>query len=175
MDAAYQIRRAGSDHLRFLPGIEREAAKRFVGRGLPESVLADPTSASAFQKAQQAGLLWVALSPENRPVGFALVELVDGLPHLEELDVDPAHGRRGVGSALVRAVCEWAARTGMTAVTLTTFREIPWNAPLYARLGFRPVETDTLTPALAERVREEAKRGLAADARVVMRFEAHSR
>ena len=39
------------------------------------------------------------------PVGFALVEmLADDLPHLEELDVDPSHGRRGLGTALVRGV-----------------------------------------------------------------------
>jgi hypothetical protein len=45
----------------------------------------------------------------NTPVGFALVEMVaDDLPHCEELDVDPSHGRGGLSTALVRAVCEWA-------------------------------------------------------------------
>ena len=56
--------------------------------------------------------LWVALT-EEVPVGFALVEmLANDLPHLEELDVDPSHGRRGVGTALVRAVCKWAEVSG---------------------------------------------------------------
>jgi len=33
----------------------------------------------------------------NTPVGFALVEMLAAdLPHLEEIDVTPAHGRRGL-------------------------------------------------------------------------------
>jgi len=51
------------------------------------------------------------------PVGFALVEILDGAAHLEEIDVHPAHGRRGLGSALVRAVCEWARQSELSAVT----------------------------------------------------------
>lgn len=74
---------------------------------------------------------------DDTPVGFALVEMLTGNePHLEEIDVHPAHGRRGVGSALVRTVCEWATRSGFRDITLTTFRDVAWNMPFYARLGF---------------------------------------
>ncbi len=59
----------------------------------------------------------------------------------------------------------------LSAVTLTTFRDIPWNAPLYARLGFRELSTDRLSPVLAALVREEAERGLESARRVVMSFE----
>ena len=34
----------------------------------------------------------------------------------------------------------------LPAVTLTTFRDVPWNAPFYARLGFRVIEA--LSPGL---------------------------
>jgi GNAT superfamily N-acetyltransferase len=71
-------------------------------------------------------------------VGFALVKmLADDLPHLEEIDVHPSHGRRGLGTALVREVCEWATLRGHVMLTLTTFRAVAWNLPFYARLGSR--------------------------------------
>ena len=64
--------------------------------------------------------------------GFALVKmLADDLPHLEEIDVEPIQGRRGLGTALVRAVCQWATVSGYPMLTLTTFRLAPtpprWN------------------------------------------------
>ena len=37
----------------------------------------------------------------------------------------------------------------MPAVTLTTFRDVPWNAPYYERLGFRTLAADEITPGLA--------------------------
>ncbi len=51
--------------------------------------------------------------------------LADDLPHLEEIDVDPSHGPRGLGTALVRALCDWATVSGYIMLTLTTFRAVP--------------------------------------------------
>ena len=171
MNAGYKIERAVPRHIRFLPEIERAAAELFVGHGIPESVITEETSETDFRCAQRDGLLWVAVSGTGVPVGFAWVEILDGAAHLEEVDVHPAHGRRGVGSALVRAVCDWARQSTLSAVTLTTFRDIPWNAPFYARLGFRELAADRLSPVLATLVREEAARGLESARRVVMIFE----
>jgi len=171
MDSEYRIERAAPEHLAQLPAIEAAAGRLFLDRGLPESVLADETSPDEFREAQEAGLLWVALRAEDQPVGFAHVELLDGAAHLEELDVHPDHGRRGVGAALVRAVCDWACRAGYAAVTLTTFRGIPWNAPFYERIGFSALDPSQLTPNLTAVVAEEAARGLGPGQRVVMRIE----
>jgi GNAT superfamily N-acetyltransferase len=104
------------------------------------------------------------------PVGFALVEmLAAGRPHLEEIDVHPDHGRRGVGAALVRAVCAWARSAGYEDITLTTFRAVPWNMPFYQRLGFEEIRDDALRPELVAVVRDETARGLDPGGRVVMR------
>jgi hypothetical protein len=39
---------------------------------------------------------------------------------------------------------EWAAThasaTGVQALTLTTFRDVDWNAPYYSRCGFRVLD-----------------------------------
>jgi len=53
----------------------------------------------------------------------------------------------------VSSVCEWATSQGYEAVTLTTFRDVPWNSPFYTRLGFGTVED----PALGlSHIREQA-------------------
>jgi predicted N-acetyltransferase YhbS len=171
VNTEYRIERAAPRHIRFLPEIEREAARLFIGHGVPESVITEETGEREFRDSQQDGLLWVAVSGMGVPVGFAKVEILDGAAHLEEIDVHPAHGRRGLGLALVRAVCEWARQSELSAVTLTTFRDIPWNAPWYARLGFCELAADRISPALAAVVREEAERGLESDRRVVMSLE----
>jgi GNAT superfamily N-acetyltransferase len=165
----YTITLAEPEHLVFLSAIELEAAQLFADWDVPASILAESTSLEEFRELQRAGLLWVALSDSGQPVGFAAVEKFADSCHLEELDVHPDHGRKGLGSALVRAVCSWASRRGFQSVTLTTYRDVPWNAPLYARLGFHIVAPDELGSALETRVREEAERGLATARRVVMR------
>ena len=163
----YQIALARTEDLRLLPAIELAAAELLRGHA-PESVLNETTDCDTFADAARCGRLWVALAGDM-PVGFALVEmLADDLPHLDEMDIEPAHGRRGLGTALVQAVCEWATASGFSALTLTTFRGVPWNLPFYARLGFVEVPRDLLRPELALVVSEEAARGLAPEKRAVM-------
>lgn len=108
-------------------------------------------------------------------VGFALCERDGDRAHLEELDVHPEHGRRGIGAALVRRVCAWARGQQLSWVTLTTFREIPWNAPFYRRLGFEELPRSQWDARLRERVAEEAEAGLDPDARLVMRLRVEPR
>jgi GNAT superfamily N-acetyltransferase len=99
----------------------------------------------------QAVLVLVAGDP---PVGFVCVELVDATPHIWQLAVHPDHGRQGIGRSLVEAACQWAAESGYAAVTLTTYRDVPWNGPFYESIGF--VAMNDLTPALAE-IREHER------------------
>jgi N-acetylglutamate synthase-like GNAT family acetyltransferase len=84
--------------------------------------------------------------------------------------VHPEHGRRGIGAALVGRACEWAREQALACVTLTTFRDIPWNAPFYRQLGFEELPSDRWDDELRERVAEEAESGLDPDARLVMRL-----
>ncbi|NJK52210.1 MAG: GNAT family N-acetyltransferase [Leptolyngbyaceae cyanobacterium SU_3_3] len=80
---------------------------------------------------------------------------VDETLYLQQIDVAPEYGRRGIGSRLVSAVCAGAQLQGYRAVLLSTFRDIPWNAPFYAKLGFRPLSESELTPGFQQlRLRE---------------------
>jgi len=167
MSIVYIIITARPDDLPQLPPIELAAAKLLVGHA-PESVLGEATSQDDLRRAQRRGLLWVALA-DNVPVGFAHVEVIEpSVAHVKEIDVHPQHGRRGLGTRLVGAVCAWAATAGYRAVTLTTFRDVAWNMPFYARLGFHEIPFAQLSGALLSVLRDEARRGLDPDRRVAM-------
>jgi GNAT superfamily N-acetyltransferase len=151
-----------------LPAVELAAAVLLRGHA-PESVLNEAASEEEFREAQAEGRLWVALDGDT-PVGFAHAQLLGPHEaHLKEIDVLPEHGRRGLGTRLVASVCDWAARRGYAEVTLTTFRDVPWNMPFYARLGFEVVVTSELSAQLARTVADETRRGLDPARRVVMR------
>src|SRR5690606_7751557 len=116
----------------------------------------------------RAGLLWVAADSDERPVAFAAVIMIGGHPHLHELSVDPAHGRRGIGRRMVEAVCDWARAGGHGGVTLSTYKGVPWNAPFYERMGFRTMGETELSPALADLRSQESVDGLDVRHRVIM-------
>jgi hypothetical protein len=71
----------------------------------------------------------------------------------------------------LEAVCDWAFTRGFSAVTLSTFREVPWNAPFYARRGFVAVAAADQPPELVRIVERERKQGLRTDLRVIMQRE----
>jgi GNAT superfamily N-acetyltransferase len=167
----YQIRLARPQEIPLLPEIERAAGRLFTGLDLAQDSENDTRSIEELEQAQKAGRLWVATTPNGQPVGFAMAIEVDGVAHLDELDVHPDHGRRGLGTALVETVCEWAKGAGFKAITLSTFADVAWNAPFYARLGFHVLPGDELTDGLL-RLREiETGLGLPISRRVMMRRE----
>ncbi len=102
-------------------------------------------------------------------VGFVSLEIVDGDAHVDQLSVLPSHGRRGIGRALLDGAIRWARDGGHHAVTLTAFRDVPWNAPFYGRLGF-VIVTD-LPPGLTAIRDHERTAGLDTEGpRVAMRL-----
>jgi GNAT superfamily N-acetyltransferase len=168
LTSGYTITAARREDLARLPAIELAAAQLLAGHA-PPSVLTETTSLEVLEDARRAGHLWVALA-DDLPVAFAHVELVErDAAHLEEIDVHPRHGRRGLGTKLVLEVCQWADDKGYGAVTLTTFRDLPWNMPFYARLGFDVVAPARLSAPLRAIVEDETRRGLDPARRVVMK------
>jgi GNAT superfamily N-acetyltransferase len=163
----YVIQLATRDHVASLNAIELAAARLLVGYA-PESVLRETTNERDLLAAIASGLLWVA-SDGSRVVGFAQVKILEPAhAHLDELDVHPDHGRRGVGRRLVQTICDWAGRAGFGAVTLSTFKSPPWNAPFYTSMGFRALRDEELSPPLRRIVDHERERGLDVAQRVVM-------
>ena len=166
-----RIRPARPDELPELQRVEREAGARFRGLGLLDHLLDHSLSLPELSAHQRAGRVWVAVDGDERPIGFAVASVLGGGggAHLEEIDVVPGAGRQGIGTRLVATVCDWAASQGFSALTLSTFRDVPWNAPFYARRGFRAVPLAELSPALRDVRAREERLGIVMDQRVVMR------
>ena len=168
MTSNYTITAARREDLTRLDDVPPPPPRLLAGHA-PECVLNETTSLEVLEEARRAGHLWVVLS-DDLPVAFAHVELIErDAVHLEEVDVHPDHGRRGLGAKLVLEVCGWAARNGYGAVTLTTFRDVPWNLPFYARLGFDVVAPAQVSARLRAIVEDETRRGLDPSRRVVMK------
>ena len=171
----YAIRLALPEDVAVLPEVERLAGRLFKtypgDLGIPEEMYEHPNSVETFAAAQRAGRLWVATVSGGELVGFALVMEIEGYAHLDELDVLPLHGGQGIGSALLATVCSWAKDTGYSAVTLRTFRDVPWNAPFYQSRGFRIVDSAALSAAHLGLEASERRRGLRTDIRVTMAYE----
>jgi GNAT superfamily N-acetyltransferase len=87
------------------------------------------------------------------------------------MDVDLAYGQRGIGSALVETVCDWAKLQGYPAISLSTFRNLPWNAPFYAKLGFQTIDKSELSLGFQEIRQQELEAGLPISDRVIMHRE----
>ncbi|AOL22569.1 Acetyltransferase (GNAT) family protein [Erythrobacter litoralis] len=105
---------------------------------------------------------------EGRIIGFIVTEPFGRELHVWEFDVDPDHQRRGIGAGLLRACMIDAHNSGFKAITLTTFRDVPWNAPFYERLGFEEVTALDAHPRLAGELALEADHGLPAERRCAM-------
>lgn len=174
MTPGYTVRLSRRAELESLPEIEREANGLFEGYAQDLGLNQDAVQLTPFTvllAAHEDGRLWVAADAADSPVGFALIAELGLFAHLHELDVRPAHGRRGLGKALLERACEWAHSRGFSAVTLSTFRDVPWNAPFYARYGFTIIPEEDLPKELSSIVERERAQGLRTDKRVVMQRE----
>lgn len=97
----------------------------------------------------------------GRPaVGFCHVVDLDHRAHLEGLYVQLHHGGQGIGTALLEGAKELARHAGYTAMTLSTFADVPFNAPFYLRRGFQVLEEAAVGPGLLAVREAEARNGI---------------
>ena len=164
----YTIRRGRPDDLPELPQIENAAAEPF--RDTPYAWLVDAPPVTSEVDLEHE-LVWVVADAADRPVAFALVHLHTNAVHLHELDVHLQHARQGLGRRLIEAVAEWARARGATALTLTTFDDVPWNGPYYARLGFRVLDVGALSPDMQAVRQSEGEFGLPLEHRLCMQLD----
>ena len=166
----YTIELAAEHHLKAIPAVEQAAAAMFAEVDLPSELRFLVTDRDTLIEAQRDERLWVALDEQKNAVGFALARDVGDYAHLEEMDVHPDHGRRGIGSQLLGAVINWARAAGFPGITLITFRHLQWNAPFYERHGFVQLDCEEANNGLRELIREEAEVGLEPRNRVAMLY-----
>lgn len=164
------IRHARVDEILRIREIEDEAGKMFLGSGLIDEALDGSFPLDELERLVTLGQVWVACLADA-PVGMVIASVRDGVVHVEEIDVLPQYGRRGTGGRLLETVCDWARDAGHKAVTLSTFRDVPWNGPFYRKHGFHDLKPEQWLPWMLPLRETEMKHGLAVEVRVFMRRE----
>lgn len=138
LPADYNIEFAGQLDIPALIASDRAASELFRTTGLIPDMAAIPESVPAeiFSAAIDDGLV-LAVKDHGTPVGFALCRIFGKSLYLDQISVDPDHGRQGLGAALMEYVMQLAAERDCQTVVLSTFRDVAWNGPFYRKLGFR--------------------------------------
>ncbi len=160
--------------------LEVRAGTLFAEIGMHSIAQDAPPTALEFESHLKSGTVWVAWQhsgseasgggPTETVVGWVSGSIVDNEGHLNQVSAEPSAQGQGIGSALVARGCEWARSLGLSSVTLTTFSEVAWNGPFYARRGFVALPPEQFGPELAEIRRSEIENGLDVSPRVAMRL-----
>ena len=165
------IRPATASDADALPAIERASGALFRGWPGLEWIADDGVqSAEKHRELIAQGIALVAVE-DGRPVAFLNAELTDDdALHIWQIAVELLHQRQGIGRRLIEAACVIAETLGAQALTLTTFRDVPWNEPYYRRLGFGLIAADDLSPRLRSILDREALAGLPPERRCAMKL-----
>lgn len=164
------IRLAEATDAPLLPAVERSAGEAFRAiEDLAWVADGDDLTVERYAALIADGASWVAVDGDGAIIGFLCAEQAQDELHIWELAVMMERQRAGIGRCLLDAALAWARAAGVGAVTLTTFRDIAWNAPFYRRHGFVTLDGAHLSVRLAALLAEEEARGLPAHLRCAMR------
>ena len=168
MSGDWSLRLARKGDAELMPAIEAGAGKMFADiEGLAGIAGTHTLPVDRLEKYIRKGHCLVA-HVGAAMAGFLVNEPFSRELHIWEMDVHPDYQQRGIGAGLLRACLIDARNSGFKAVTLTTFVDVPWNAPFYAKLGFEEVTALDAHPRLAGELAVEADHGLPAERRCAM-------
>lgn len=164
---AWTIRSARADELHLLAAIEIDAFWALHEAG---AVYCEPTSLplDVLKQSLAERLLFVAVDGEDQPFGFLAGIRKDGSVHIAEIDVIRRRQKQGVGRRLMEAVITAAKKQGAAGVTLTTDRQVAFNAPFYTSVGFRILGDEERSAVLTQILENEVAHGADPARRVAM-------
>ena len=162
-------RAARADELSALAAIEQRAGERLRDHPAYPVFCAHGLDLPTLQAGLARGHLWVVDAEQGGLAGYLLGGALCGDFHVLQMDVDPRHGRRGHGRALLRHALAQATARGFPAAVLTTLSDVPWNAAFYASEGFSVVPPTEWGAGLQAVMAEEAALGFPMRLRVAMR------
>lgn len=113
------------------------------------------------------GAAWVSLDASNVLTGFLSAEVREDALHIWQMSVRSNQQRKGIGRKLIKAAEHWASSKHLVGLTLTTFRDVPWNDAFYGSCGFQDVDPDSY-PALQATLEAEQQAGLPIEQRCAM-------
>lgn len=167
----YRIRLARPVDVEPLRRIEKAAGQAFADVGYADVAAHEPTRAEDLQDAITDGALFVATDAADAPVGFLLCMELDGALYIRELAVHPDHAGNRLAVPLLAAAEQLARSLTLPRLMLTTFSNVPWNAPYYTKLGFAVMGEDEIGPGLWIVIARHKAAGLDIANRVAMRRE----
>ncbi|MGX7743349.1 GNAT family N-acetyltransferase [Rhodopseudomonas parapalustris] len=165
-----RIRPARDHDIHLLPDIERSSGEIFRQSPGLEWIADDAVQSEEQHRTLIAdGVALVAELQSYGVLAFLNGEVTPDALHIWQMSVHRDHQRRGIGRRLIDAAHRLATDHGVTALTLTTFRDVPWNEPYYQRLGFITLGDDDLCPRLRAVLDAEEQAGLPKARRCAMR------
>ncbi|NML30059.1 GNAT family N-acetyltransferase [Paraburkholderia antibiotica] len=168
-ESSITFRLAESHEANTIRAIEFEAAVRFVDVGMTGIADAPSMALELVERKIAAREIVVAIDADGCCAGFVMFEPQPARIYVQELDVPTSHAGRRIGAALLDEVATIARTRQLTQLVLSTYRDVPWNAPYYRRLGFRDLDFAELDAALIARRDAHIARGLDESKRVFMR------
>ncbi len=154
------LRDARPDDAAMVQAIEVAAAGVFETIGMGDAGLDEPSDLADIARSIAAGEVIVACDTADAPLAAVTYREVDGHLYIAEIDVLPSYARRGIGAALLDEISRRARARGLRGLTLSTFRDVPWNAPYYRRLGFTDIPDEQLSAQLLAIRTQHIERGL---------------
>jgi GNAT superfamily N-acetyltransferase len=155
---SYVIRRAVPADFHILQQIEISAGEPFRDTDLAWVADDPPPSFEELEAHLGHDALWV-ITLNDQPVGYLAGETHGELAVIHQVSIHLDHHRRGLGARLIETACDATRAGGATHMGLTTYRDIPWNAPYYARLGFAEVRGADIPAPLQAMLDHEAAAG----------------
>ena len=163
------IRPALPDETAIMQAIELDAAKSYAALpGYGFSVVLPARSDDEHAFARDHGARFV-VEIDGAVAGFIMVIPLDRAAHIFEAAVLAAYQGRGIGKQLVAVAENYAREKGYAEMTLTTYRDVPWNTPFYERLGYAVFSPDGERPQMQGLMADEVEQGFAVAPRVAMK------
>ena len=118
----------------------------------------------------EKALVWVAETDESGLVGFLITQIFDDELHIWEISVHASAQGKGLGKRFLKTAIGYAKKADLSALTLTTFRDLKFNEKFYAKHGFFSLETGQISQRLQDALLNEQNDGLPIERRCAMQL-----
>jgi GNAT superfamily N-acetyltransferase len=154
-DIDYNIVDASINDLTFLSDIEYNSDQLFKDYGLDAIIYTPKNPLSYWLDLYRTSIIRIAKNVDGTVLGFYMLAEIDRQSYLKQISVDPQYGSKGIGTKLLLNALHTAKSQGHNYVTLTTYRDINFNAPFYRKNGFEEFTPDDTWPELSKLRAEE--------------------
>lgn len=162
-----RIRLASADEIHKVAPLERAAAEVFRTIGMDAVADDAPITETTLLQAVEEQRLWFAVE-YGVLKAYLLGDFLPQSLHIDQVTVHPDASRRGLGALMIESVSADPRSKERGLLTLTSFANVPWNAPYYERIGFLDIAESDWPEGVAEKVAAEQGTDMAAWPRVVM-------